>query len=129
MRGKQAGPALLRRWDLPLLFICALAALLIWVLPARGGEPTAVVEQDGHELYRIVLNQVEAPYTLTIEGDLPAVLLVEPGAVSFSSAACPDKLCVKTGRLQSPGQAAVCLPARITVRIEGAGREVDGYTG
>lgn len=114
-----------------ILFLCALAAAgicFLWFMPSRTAG-TAVVEQNGTELYRIDLNAVAEPYEITINGEYPAVLLVEHNAISFKQADCPDKLCVRTGKISRTGQAAVCLPAKITVRIVGTEKSFDGITG
>ncbi|MDR1687901.1 MAG: NusG domain II-containing protein [Clostridiales bacterium] len=46
---------------------------------------------------------------------------VKDGAVAFIESDCPDKVCVHSGYLKIPGQAAVCLPNRVSLRIEGTG--------
>lgn len=106
------------------------AALLCYVLLLpKGTAATAVVEQEGQELYRIPLTSVSAPYELSVGGDYPAVILVEPDGVRVQSASCPDQLCVRTGKLTRASQTAVCLPARLTVTLQGNDYPVDGYTG
>jgi hypothetical protein len=45
---------------------------------------------------------------------------VKNGAIAFVESDCPDKVCVHTGYISKPGQAAVCLPNRVAVRISGA---------
>lgn len=57
------------------------------------------------------------------------VLLAEPGGISFEYSSCPDQTCVRTGKLTRAGQAAVCLPARISVRLEGGEQAADAMTG
>ena len=71
---------------------------------------------------------------LVLEGEIPVTILLEPGQVSIIKSSCPDQVCVNTGVLTRPGQSAVCLPARVAVRITGETRSdgqspVDGMTG
>lgn len=44
---------------------------------------------------------------------------IENGSVFVSHADCPDKVCVRTGKISEVGEAIVCLPAKITVRVIG----------
>lgn len=125
-----SNPVVLRKRDFLLAFVVLAAALLIFLaLTPKSGDLTAVVEQGGQVLYRIPLREVQSSYTIQVEGEFPAVLLIDPDGVSFQSATCPDQVCVRTGKLIRAGQAAACLPARLTLRLEGAERQVDGYTG
>lgn len=126
---RKQNPAVLNKRDFLLAGAVLAAAVLCFLLLPRGAAATAVVERGGEELYRIPLFGVTSPYELTIDGEYPAVLLIEKDGVSFLSAACPDKLCVRTGKLTQAGQTAVCLPARLTLRLLGGPSSVDGYTG
>ena len=118
------------RRDVWIVLTALLSALLLWLWFSRSGEgTTAVVSREGRELYRIDLPAVTEPYRIELDGDYCATLLVEHGAIRFEQADCPDQLCVRTGRLTRAGEAAVCLPAEITVQIEGGGRDTDAFTG
>lgn len=114
-----------RKWFRPadLILLAAAAAvclaLLLWQHGADDTDCTAVIEQDGQELRRISLSALTQEERIDLGGDCHVVLLAEPGAISFLSSDCPDQICVRTGKLTKPGQAAVCLPARISVRLEG----------
>lgn len=44
-------------------------------------------------------------------------LEVAGGRVRMVDSACPDKLCVKTGWISSPGESIVCLPNRVVIEI------------
>ena len=45
---------------------------------------------------------------------------IENGAVSVTESDCPDGVCVNSGTISRTGQAIVCVPAEVTVRIDGA---------
>ena len=83
------------------------------------GNMYAVITVDGQVVNKIDLERVTEPYTIEIDGSYPCELLVEKGAVTVISATCPDKLCQNAGRLTRVGMQAVCLPNRMSVRIEG----------
>ena len=122
---------LFRKRDL-LVFLLAVilagAGFLQW-LP-KSGAPVAVIEQNGKEIRRVALSSIPHPETLVLEGGISVTVLLEPGKVSIVHSDCPDQICVNTGVLTHPGQSAVCLPARVAVRIVGETQSgVDGMTG
>ncbi len=39
------------------------------------------------------------------------------GSISFIESNCPDKICIKTGRLHTVGQTAACLPNGMILKI------------
>lgn len=114
--------------------IIALFGISLYVLLFPKTQPydrsIAIIEKDGTIIQKIDLKDVTEPYFFYIEDDLyPATLKVECGKISFVDAHCPDKLCQKTGIISRPHQAAICLPARICVYIEGENNEFDSITG
>ena len=84
-----------------------------------------VVEIDGEEATRYPLSQ-------SLDAELSSPwgtnrLVIENGTAEVSEADCPDKLCVNQKAIRYQGESIVCLPHRLTVRIEGGEkREVDG---
>ena len=122
---------LFRKRDLLIFLLAAVltgAGFLQW-LP-KSGAPVAVIEQDGKEIRRVELSSIIQPETLLLEGEISVTVLLEPGQVSIVHSDCPDQICVNTGVLTRPGQSAVCLPARVAVRIVGETQSgVDGMTG
>ena len=122
---------LFRKRDLLIFLLAAVLAgvgFLQW-LP-KSGAPVAVIEQNGKEIRRVALSSIPHPETLVLEGEFSVTVLLEPGQVSIVHSDCPDQICVNTGVLTRPGQSAVCLPARVAVRIVGETQSgVDGMTG
>lgn len=39
------------------------------------------------------------------------------GSIRFEKSDCPDKICVKTGKLKTVGETAACIPNRIFMKI------------
>lgn len=115
--------AFLRRADLLLIVVIAAVCMILFLpkqIPQAGRQGVqAVLYSDGAEVRRISLSEVEAPYTLTLGENLPAIIRVEQGRIRYLSAGCPDGLCVKSGWLSRPGDTAACLPARTVIAIEG----------
>ncbi len=55
---------------------------------------------------------------------------IEHGAVSVTESDCPDQVCVNSGPISKSGQAVVCVPAQVTVRINGSSdHDADGVAG
>lgn len=75
--------------------------------------------------------RLDGPRTITVRdaGGFNTIK-IEKGAAAIVSADCPDKACIRMGRLTKPGAGAVCLPHRLVLRIKGAAAagEVDGGT-
>lgn len=122
---------LFRKRDLLIFLLAAVLAgvgFLQW-LP-KSGAPVVVIEQNGQEVRRVELSSIIQPETLVLEGEISVTVLLEPGQVSIVHSDCPDQICVNTGVLTRPGQSAVCLPARVAVRIVGKSETgTDGMTG
>ncbi len=109
-----------------LLLLCGAAGLLLWLLP-KG--TAAVVERNGEVVLRQELSTLRGPVTYEVQGENGITLQMElsPTGAAVLSSECPDKICVHTGVLHRAGEAAVCLPARVVLRLEGAGA-VDGIS-
>ena len=128
-------------WDaLVILLVLALAAggaLAVWGGGrTETGPETAVVTIDGQEADRFPPEDLlENPrtytsngYTLTvaygIDYEDPALNTPSPSGKSglyVTASDCPTQDCVRTGTITRGGQSAVCLPARIIIRLEGGG--------
>lgn len=122
---------LFRKRDLLVFVLAAVlagAGFLSWM--PQNGALTAVIEQNGEVVRRVTLTSITQPETLVLEGEISVTVLLEPGQVSIIHSDCPDQICVHTGVLTRPGQSAVCLPARVAVRIVGESSSgIDGMTG
>ena len=52
-------------------------------------------------------------------------LVIRDGRAWIEEASCPDKLCVRMGRVHRNGQSVVCLPNQVVVEIVGGENESD----
>lgn len=122
-----AMPRVMRAADVILMAcaLCAAAMLGSMLLQSGGDRVTAVVTVEGQQLDPIDLTKVEQSYVIQPNVSPSVTIRVEPGAIYFEQANCPDQLCVSAGRLSRPGQVAVCLPARVSIRLEGQDNKVD----
>jgi len=119
-------------WDaLVVTVVVLLAAAAAWIAYApradTGGALTVVITADGRELRRIPLASFpDEPVVLQNNGYTLSLHLLSddptggrgPG-VAVAESDCPGQDCVHTGAIRRPGQAIVCLPARVVVSLEG----------
>ncbi|MBO4338849.1 MAG: NusG domain II-containing protein [Clostridia bacterium] len=114
---------LLGKADL-IIIVLLFAIAVVLLLPRFFSDDklTAVISQNGETVKTIDLSAVTESYEIKLDG---AVILVEKNAVSFKSAECPDRLCVKCGRLTHAGDTAVCVPTRTVITVSGSEKTVD----
>lgn len=91
----------------------------------KTGDIIATVYYRSEEYTKINLTQALDGTKIEIAGDLPVVLVIENHCIRFVNAQCPDKICEHYGYIGTPGEQAVCLPARVGVRITGGQTGID----
>lgn len=114
--------------DICVMLLVALAAVIMFCLASgSGGQATVcVIEIDGEEFARYDLPLLAQEKVIEIDnqyGRNTIVIDKHGAAVTYSD--CADKHEVKTGKITTSGQSLICLPHRLTVRLEGADK-VDG---
>lgn len=101
-----------------IIFSAAVIVLLfiVWLVLANAGGNggTAVITQDGAVIARLPLDKdtVYRPDGIDME------FTVKNGEISVTHSDCPDSVCVKTGAISGGFESIVCLPNRVTVKIE-----------
>ncbi len=95
-----------------LLLFISILLLLLFASSGRQGKYVRV-EVNG-ELYGRYLLDTDASIDI---GDSNR-LIISSGSVYMESARCPDKTCVKQGKISRVGQSIICLPNRVIVVIE-----------
>lgn len=88
-----------------------------------------IFRKDGRSVRVEVDGKVVAVYSLSDDGEYPLnggtnILVIENGEAFIRTADCPDKTCVRSGRLKHTGESAVCLPNRVSVTV--VGEDTDG---
>lgn len=78
----------------------------------------------------VIIKQVEltnhTTQTVQVDGDYHNTVQIQDGAVWVSQSDCPNQLCVHSAPISHSGQAIVCLPNHVLVRIVSSGeQEVD----
>ena len=96
-----------------LLIISAVLYLVINNTGTAGGE--AVVRIKGEV---IECHKLSESGTYPLNGGTN-ILVIEDGCAYIGEAHCPDKYCMRQGKIQYSGQCLTCLPNKLTVTIEG----------
>ncbi len=109
-----------------ILFSLSIAGFIFQKEIALGGR-LYLIEMDGKTLYRLPLS---SDTLITLETRTGSISIrTKSGRVCVSESSCPLKICVKTGWIKRPGEAIICVPNRMVVRIEGEKRKnVDAIT-
>lgn len=117
------------RGALFLLALVLIAAILFYLLDSAPQGVQAVVRQDGVTVLTQDLASLTAPQEDTFHANGHTVTIrFSPDGAQVLSSTCPDQVCVRTGKITRAGESAICLPARITVRLEGGAAGFDAAT-
>ena len=119
--------ALCRGDAIVLLFtLCVAAGCLVWwFLPRAAGTEAVVTSPAGETRYALAQ---PAEFTVAGAGGISLTVEISNRRVRVKHSSCPDRLCVHSGWLSQNGQAAVCVPAAVCVRVAGGDSTVDGVT-
>jgi len=93
-----------------------------WQGVARAGREV-VIEVDNRHFRTVPFSQVKGVATVDVHapgGHTVVVEIADDGRARVRSSDCPDKVCVKTGWIEHPGEIIVCLPNRVVVEIQGS---------
>ena len=108
---------------LGIIIIIALGLMALNKVTAKTGN-VAEVSVDGQVIRELPLTE---DAVFDIDGlDGNNHLIIKDGMCFIEEADCPDKLCVKQGKISEVGQSIICLPHRVVVTIKGeSSAEVD----
>lgn len=77
-----------------------------------------LVTVDGQAVATLDLNR-DTDMIINGYGGSTDHLVIKDGYASITEASCPDKVCVRTGKIHKTGELIVCLPNRVVVSVEG----------
>lgn len=106
-----------------LLVIMAVSVLsIILLIPHFIGRDalSAEISVDGEVIKTVNLEEISEPCEIKTDTSPAVTITAEKGRIRVSDAECPDRLCVGFGWLDSDGDTAVCLPAKVVVTVKGA---------
>ena len=96
------------------IFVVSLG-ISLWIF--RPSEANVVeIVSDGEILYTIDLSEAENQELVISYHDSSNTVKIENGDIRVQEAECPDRTCVKMGKLSSESLPIVCLPNRLIIR-------------
>lgn len=105
------------RYDILLISLLLCLSLII-------GLATFLTRREGTFVVVEVNGKEEARYSLGINGEYYVnggtnILKIQDGEAYLIFADCPDKTCLKSGKIKHIGESIICLPNRVAVTIKG----------
>ena len=108
----------MKKRDLILISVIIAAAIILYVammLGRSGRGDILKITVDGKVFGEYELNTDQ---TINIETDSGInVLIIENGYAYMKKADCPDKYCIKQGKIDNGAQTIVCLPHKVVAEI------------
>ena len=125
-----------RKHDIILGLILLSVALILFVIDLTNvssdtGSKKVVVSVDGKKIAEYPL-KIDATYELSGSHLGTNTLVIKSGKAYISEASCPDKQCMKQGKIERAGEMLVCLPNRVVVKIVDSKKDepvIDGVSG
>lgn len=92
----------------------------------KSGQKYAEIQVDGEFYKKVILDESKLKETIKIKTDLGEnIIEFRNGGVRVVDADCPDKLCIKDGFKDKPGDVIVCLPNKVVIEIKGETKSTD----
>ena len=79
---------------------------------------SVVVSLDGAKVAEYSLDE-DATYEISGFDGGYNTLVIKDGVAYLTEADCPDKLCVKQGKIKKAGETIVCLPHKVVIEVVG----------
>lgn len=113
----------MKKRDLILIVSILLISIVLLLVLQLNKEPGAgvIVRVDGKEVARYPLTRNG---TYSLNGGTNT-LYIEDGKAWLTDADCPDKLCVRQGKISKEGETITCLPNKLTVTVYGVENTVE----
>lgn len=118
------------KWQDIFIFLVPLiisAGLFLALFSNSSDNNVAQIIVDGKIIEQIDLKK-SADRTIDLKLRYDNIIEIKQGKIGIKSAKCNDKTCVGGGFISRPGQAVVCVPSGLIIKIVGAG-DTDAVTG
>lgn len=113
----------LKKGDL-LIILLLLVAGIVWFIQDSLRSDTegslAVIEVEGKRVQTLSMDE-NGRYKINLPNDKSMEVMVENNEIWVleETVDCPQKICVRTGKISKPGETIVCLPNKTVIYIEG----------
>ena len=118
------------KFDFIVIIAFILVAVIIWIAISfiyEGDGAFVEVAVDG-KIKNVYPLDEDGEYCIAIE-EFVNTIQIKDGEVYMKDANCPDKLCVKQGKISKDGQSIICLPHKMVVRVVSEQEDiVDAHT-
>ena len=101
--------------------------IVVLILLAAVFSAYFLFSRDAGASCTVSFGQESATFSLADDRVIPVrsngyalTVVIEKGTVSVTESDCPDGICLNSGAVSRKGQAIVCVPAGVIVRIDGA---------
>ncbi|MEG1953055.1 MAG: NusG domain II-containing protein [Hydrogenoanaerobacterium sp.] len=123
-----------RKTDIIIICLILLVSAAIWFYYSctLAKSPAVAEIYEGSQLIETVVLKKGEKRKFSVLGHEDVIFSIDDGSICFASSDCPDKLCVRAGKLKKAGERAVCLPNRLILKIvplEGTDADIDIITG
>lgn len=111
----------LLKGDIILIIFLCLFIVILFISSFKGENEklTAEIYFEGELVETVALSECTGE-VITVGN---CTLLLEKDAVSFTHSDCPDKLCIKRGKLRRKGDTMACVPEKVVAVIKGESKE------
>ena len=112
-----------KKGDIIIAFSVIILAVFLFALSYMPADKlTAEIYLDGQLAETISFTETDKPYTLFVG---KCEIEVSKEGVGFIKSDCPDKLCVRSGRLSKNFDSSACLPNKTVIVIKGKKNQND----
>ena len=95
------------------LIVLVVGAVGIILLNSADKGKTATIKVDGKVVETISLYEDDV---IQLNG---VVVSCENGEICVTESTCPDKVCVRSGKISKAGEGIICAPNRVSIEIDG----------
>lgn len=110
----------MKKYDIIIILLILLISFLSYIIYQNQDSvnyPKAEIYHYSELVETVDLDQ-EADKVFSVkENENVLFHLFEDGSICFEESDCPDKICIKTGKISKPGQFAACLPNGLLLKI------------
>lgn len=118
-----------RKSDVITISVVVALGLALWLafsLYTRNIPPLAEIYLGEKLMASVALDEGEE-LTFSVAGMENVIFEVyADGSIAFVASDCPDKVCVRSGKLSRVGQSAACLPNKLILKIIDRDKNTEG---
>lgn len=107
------------KWDFIVVFILIIIAFASWILLNNFTD-----KKQGNRVEVYVDNQLKHTYALETDGEYEIgdnsnknIIVVKDKQVYMKEADCPDRICVRQGKISNNKETIICLPHKLVVKV------------